>query len=153
MCNFFSKIYKILSKRRNIALFVDGPNIIRPKEFRIDLQKVKSIVGKGGKVKISRVYLDQFASDKLIEAVVNQGYEPVISTGDVDTLLVAEAMEAIFNDNIDVVALMTRDTDMIPVLSRAKARGKDTIIIGLASGFSKALSKAADETIVYGERA
>ena len=153
MCDIFDSIIRKFTKRRNVALFIDGPNVIRPKEFRIDLQKVKSMVSVNGTVKISRVYLDQFASDKLIEAVVNQGYEPVISTGDVDTLLVAEAMEAIFNKNIDVIALMTRDTDMIPVINRAKARGKDTIIIGLASGFSKALSKSADKTILYGEQA
>lgn len=152
MCNISGFTKKIFGKRNNIAFFVDGPNIIRPKEFRIDLQHVKKMLEPYGKVKIARVYLDQFASDKLIEAVVNQGYEPIISTGDVDTIMVAEAVEAIFNPHIDIIALMTRDTDMLPVVTKAKAHGKETIVIGLAAGFSKALSKLADKMILYGEQ-
>lgn len=152
LCDIFGFAKKIFGKGRNIALFIDGPNIIRPKEFKIDLQRVIKMLEPSGKVKIARVYLDQFASDKLIEAVVNQGYEPIISTGDVDTVLVAEAVETIFNPNIDIIALMTRDTDMLPVITKAKAHGKETIVIGLTSGFSKALSKIADKMIIYGEQ-
>ena len=66
--------------RPDIALLVDGPNILR-KAFNIDLVAVKRELGKYGNIRVARIYLDQYASDKLIEAMVNQGFETVTTTG------------------------------------------------------------------------
>lgn len=141
---------KAMLKRRKeekrIALFIDGPNIIR-KEMRIDLEKVRKSVSRYGVIKVSKVFLDQYASDKLIEAVINQGYEPVITTGDVDVPMAVEAMRHIYNPAIDIIALMTRDIDFVPVLIKAKELGKETIVIGTEPGFSIALRKTADIVI------
>ncbi|MCL6089310.1 MAG: TIGR00288 family NYN domain-containing protein [Candidatus Marsarchaeota archaeon] len=130
-----------------IALMVDGPNIIR-RDVRIDLLSVRNLVAQHGQVKVAKVFLDQYASDKLIEAMVNQGYEPVLTTGDVDVTMAVEATVQAFNPHIDTIALMTRDIDFRPVLVKAKEMGKHTIVIGTEPGFSVGLRQAADVVIM-----
>lgn len=138
----------IFGKRQpQIALFVDGPNIIR-KQLNIDLKEIKKKVSEHGNIRMARIYLDQFASDKLIEAMVNQAFEPRITTGDVDVTMAVEATEQIVNPEIDIIALMTRDTDFIPALTKAKEHGKKTLIVGIEPGFSVALRNTADILIM-----
>ncbi|MBU0586795.1 NYN domain-containing protein, partial [Candidatus Micrarchaeota archaeon] len=119
--NIFGK-----KKSKQIVLLIDGPNSIR-KDINVDLKEVKKEVQKYGDVRIAKVYLDQYASDKLIEAMVNQGFEPEITTGDVDVTMAIEAMEYVIEKNTDILALMTRDTDFTPVLRKAKKYGKKAI--------------------------
>lgn len=94
--------------------------------------------------------LNQYASDKLIEAVVNQGFSPMIVAGDVDVQLAVEAFELIHNPNIDVVAIMTRNADFLPLINIAKENGKETLVIGAEPGFSIALQNSADDSIILG---
>ncbi|HSB47224.1 MAG TPA: TIGR00288 family NYN domain-containing protein [Candidatus Bilamarchaeum sp.] len=142
------EIFKRKKAKPDIALLVDGPNIIR-KAFNLDLAEVKREISKHGNLRVSKIYLDQYASDKLIEAMVNQGFETVITTGDVDVTMAIEAMEYVLDPNIDVIALMTRDTDYRPVLVKAKARGKKTMIIATDVAFSAALRNTADRIIIF----
>ena len=129
---------------------IDGPNVIR-KALKLDLVKVKKEVQKHGNLSIAKIYLDQFASDKLIEAMVNQGFDITTTTGDVDVTMAIEAMEFALDKNIDIIALMTRDTDYRPVLVKTKARGKRTIIIATDIAFSAALKNTADIVIIFKE--
>ena len=131
-----------------IALLVDGPNILR-KAFNVDLHELKREISKYGEIRFARIYLDQYASDKLIEAMVNQGFETIITTGDVDVTMAIEAMEFVLMPEITTIALMTRDTDYIPVLRKAKARGKKTMIIATDFAFSAALRNTADDIIIF----
>ncbi|MFH1520389.1 MAG: TIGR00288 family NYN domain-containing protein [Candidatus Micrarchaeota archaeon] len=135
-------------ERLDIALLVDGPNILR-KAFNVDLHELRKEISKYGNIRISKIYLDQFASDKLIEAMVNQGFETEITTGDVDVTMAIEAMEYVLDKNIDIIALMTRDTDYRPVLVKAKAYGKKTMIIATDVAFSAALRNTADRIIIF----
>jgi uncharacterized protein (TIGR00288 family) len=135
----------------SIALLVDGPNIIR-KAVNIDLVKARAEVAKYGNINVSKIYLDQYASDKLIEAMVNQGFETIITTGDVDVTMAIEAMEYVLDPTIDTIALMTRDTDYIPVLRKAKYHGKKTIILASDIAFSAALRNTADIVIILKEK-
>ncbi len=132
---------------KNVGLLIDGPNMLR-NEFNLDLETIKKIVGETGKLKVAKVLMNQYASDKLIEAVVNQGFSPIIVAGDVDVQLAVEAFEMIYNPNIDVVALMTRNADFLPLINIAKENGKETLVIGAEPGFSIALKNSADNAIV-----
>ncbi|MCX6772762.1 MAG: TIGR00288 family NYN domain-containing protein [Candidatus Micrarchaeota archaeon] len=136
---------------KNIALLIDGPNVIR-KDVRLDLQQVRMEVEKHGAIKVAKIFLDQYASDKLIEAMTNQGYETIITTGDVDVTMAVEAMVQAYNPAIGTIALLTRDIDFCPVLVKAKAMGKRTIVIGNEPGFSVALRNTADIVIVAEHR-
>ncbi len=139
----------ILGKKKNkqIVFLIDGPNSIR-KEVSIDLIEVKNELQKYGDIRIAKVYLDQYASDKLIEAMVNQGFGTEITTGDVDVIMAVEAMEYIMEKDTDILALMTRDTDFIPVLKKAREYLKKTIVVASDSAFSIALKNTADIIII-----
>jgi len=129
-----------------IALLIDGPNMLR-KEFNVDLDKIREVLSKFGKIVIGRVYLNQYASDKLIEAITNQGFEPRVTAGDVDVEMAVEGTELIFNKNIDTIAYMTRDADFLPAMRKAKEHGKKVIVIGAEPGFSLAIQNIADHVI------
>jgi len=144
----FDSIRKALRKEKNIALLVDGPNTLR-KAFHLDIKQIKEEVAKYGNIRIAKIYLDQFASDKLIEAMINQGFDVEITTGDVDVTMAIEAMEYALDPMIDIIALMTRDTDYRPVLVKSRARGKKTIIVATDVAFSAALKNTADIVLIF----
>lgn len=133
-------------KEKSIACFVDGPNMLR-KELGVDLDAVKKKLRAHGTIKVGRVFLDQYASDKLIEAVTNQGFDPVIVPSDVDVALAVDASQFIYGDKIDVIAIVSRDSDFKPLLMKAKEQGKETIVVGVEPEFSAALRNSADVVI------
>lgn len=96
--------------------------------------------------------LNQYAPPQgLIEAVSNQGFEAVVVSGETGVKLAVEAMREIYNPpNIDVIALATRNAEFLPVILKAKERGKETVVIGIEPGFSAALKHAADYVIILG---
>jgi uncharacterized protein (TIGR00288 family) len=132
---------------KNVGLLIDGPNMLR-KEFDLNLEDIKEIIAEHGVIKVGKVFLNQYASDKLIEAIVNQGFSPIIVAGDIDVQMAVEAFELIHNPNIDVLALMTRNTDFLPLINIAKENGKETMVIGAEPGFSMALKNSADNAII-----
>jgi len=147
------KVRGKVSGKPNVAVFVDGPNVIR-KEFDLDLDHLREEISELGNIKVGKVFLNQYASEKLIEAIVSQGFEAALGLGgekdkesDVDVYMAVNAMEAVFNSSIDIVVLVTRDTDFLPVIQKAKEHGKETVIIGMEPGFSTALKNAADQLI------
>lgn len=147
----FNILKKLIKERPDIAVLVDGPNILR-KSFNIDLSEVKYELSKYGNIRVANVYLDQYAPDKLIEAIKNQGFDTRTTTGDVDVTMAIEAMEYVLDPNIDIIGLMTRDTDYLPVLVKARARGKKTIILATDFAFSTALKNTADTVLIFKSR-
>ena len=133
--------------KKNIGLLIDGPNMLR-KEFNLDLESIRDLMSEHGKMRVGKVLLNQYASDKLIEAIVNQGFTPIVVAGDTDVHLAMEAMELIYNPNIDILALMTRNADFLPLLNKTKENGKETIVIGAEPGFSIALQNTTDSSII-----
>lgn len=132
---------------KRVGLLIDGPNMLR-KEFGLHLETVKDIIAEYGNIKVGKVFLNQHASDKLIEAISNQGFTSIIVAGDIDVQMAIEAFELIHNPNIDIITLMTRNTDFMPLINIAKENGKDTVVIGAEPGFSIALKNSADNAIV-----
>jgi uncharacterized protein (TIGR00288 family) len=144
----FFDVFKKSGEPR-IGIFVDGPNMIR-KEFNLDLRKLKEKVSKYGRIVIGKVFLNQFASEKLIEAVANEGFEPLIALGDpeqktdVDVTIAVQVMEAIHNNSIDIVALVSRDADFLALIQAAKAHGKKVILVAAEHGLASSLKNTAD---------
>lgn len=146
-----NKVIKPKKKDKKLAVFVDGPNILR-KELGIDLIEIKKVVSNYGTLKIARVFLNQFASNKLVEAVVNQGFESIITVGDVDVAMAVDATEAIFNPAIHGIVFVTRDCDFLPAVVKAKHYGKDTIVVLAEEASAAALKNTADVVIVLGKK-
>ena len=132
--------------KKRIGLIIDGPNILR-KEFGIKLEDIIEALNRIGSVRIAKVILNQYAPQGLVEAIVNQGLEPVIVAGDTDVRVAIETMEMIYTADVDVIALASRDADFLPLIIEAKRRGKETVVIGVEPGFSVALQNAADYVI------
>lgn len=135
-------------KESKVALFVDGPNLLR-KEFVIDLRDLKRRTKKYGRIVISKVFLNQFAPEKLIEAIINEGFEPIVvmteeEGGDIDVSMAVAAIESILARDVDVIAIATRDADFLPVIQKAKEYGKKAVVLGVDSGFSSSLKNSAD---------
>jgi len=147
----FKSLLKKKETGKAIALLIDGQNVIR-KDVRLDLVSVRKTIEKHGTIKVSKIFLDKYASDKLIEAMTNQGFEPIITTGDVDVTMAVEAMVQVYNPHVHSIALMTRDIDFRPVLVKAKELGKETIVVGSEPGFSIALRNTADIVIMAEQR-
>lgn len=146
-----NKFMKRSAKPKNIALLVDGPNVLRREFGNIDLEKVKKELSKYGQAKVLQVFLDQYASNKLIEAVSNQGFEVIVMPCDVDVGMAVAATELFFNPHIDMIALMTRDSHFQSVVTRAKMHGKGTIVLGMEPSFSVALKNSADIVIMLND--
>ena len=134
-------------------MFVDGPNVIR-KEFDLDLDALRETIEDQGEIVEGKVFLNQYASEKLVEAVVSQGFEAELGLGgekdresDVDVYMAVSAMESVFNNNVDHITLVTRDADFLPVIQAAKRHGKQTTVVGMEPGFSTAIQNAADQVI------
>lgn len=139
-----------IKEESKVALFVDGPNMLR-KEFMIDLRELRRRVQKYGRVVIAKVFLNQFAPEKLIEAIMNEGYESVVilaeqeeDASDVDVALAVSAIESILTKDVDIVAIATRDADFLSVIQKAKEYGKKVVVLGAEPGFSISLQNAAD---------
>ncbi|WP_297486641.1 TIGR00288 family NYN domain-containing protein [Thermococcus sp.] len=137
---------------KRIALLIDGPNILR-KEFGIKLEDLVEALSEIGDIRVAKVILNQYAPQGLIEAVSNQGFEPIVVSGETGVKLAVEAMKEIYNPNIDIIAIATRNAEFLPVILKAKEKGKETIVIGVEPGFSVALKHAADYTITMGGEA
>ncbi len=136
-------------QRHRVAVFIDGPNMIR-KEFSIDLSDFRKRIDKYGKISVGKVFLNQYAPEKLIEAVANEGFETVIALADpeqktdVDVPLTVHAMVALEDPKIDVFVLASRDADFLPLLQKARERGKTVVLIAAAPGLATSLKNAAD---------
>lgn len=141
--------------RPKVALFVDGPNMIR-REFSLDLRELRHRVEKYGRIIVAKVFLNQFASEKLIEAVANEGFEVIVALGDpeqktdVDVPVAVHAMESIYNPDIQVIALASRDADFLPLIQKAKERGKLTVLVSAAHGLATSLKNASDHVEMMG---
>jgi len=138
--------FSLGSNSNKIAVFVDGPNLLR-KEFNFDLRDLKNEVEKLGKISIAKVFLNQFAPEKLIEAISSEGMESVITPVDPDVALAVEVMEAVYNPNIDTICVVTRDGDFQPPIMKAKQHGKHTIAIGVRKNLSESLINSVDRFI------
>ncbi|ANF21839.1 TIGR00288 family NYN domain-containing protein [Thermococcus piezophilus] len=136
-----------ISRGKRIALLIDGPNILR-KEFGVRLEDIVEALEGIGDLRVAKVILNQYAPQGLIEAVANQGLDVVVVSGETGVKLAVEAMREIYNPNIDVIALATRNAEFLPVILKAKEKGKETIVIGIEPGFSAALKHAADYAVI-----
>ena len=138
-------------RREGVALFVDGPNVLR-EEFDVDLDDVRAAAADLGQLAVARLYLDEHATPGLIQAAEARGFEVTVTSGDVDVKLAVDATEFALTEGLDVLAIASRDTDFKPVLEKAAKNGVRTVAIAPGEhGRSDALRNAAHEAYVLGE--
>jgi uncharacterized protein (TIGR00288 family) len=135
-----------LRRSGRVAFLIDGPNVLR-REFAIRLDDLKDQIGALGKIGVAKVYLNERASTKLLEAISNSGFSPVVTTSDVHLHMTIEAMDLILGDNAKLLVIFSRHARTAPILRRAREHGLETLAIGFEPGFSVAVQNAADQVL------
>jgi uncharacterized protein (TIGR00288 family) len=130
-----------------IALFVDGPNMLRD-EFDVDLDDIREAAAETGRLATARLYVDEHATPGLIQAAEARGFEVVVTSGDVDVKLAVDATRFATEGRATTLAIASRDTDFKPVLEVANSVGLRTLAIAPSShGRSDALRNAATDSM------
>jgi uncharacterized protein (TIGR00288 family) len=139
------------ASRPRVALFVDGPNVLRD-EFDVDLDDLRAAARAYGRLVATRLYVDEHATPGLIQAAEARGFSVVVTSGDVDVRLAVDLTRLVVEGRADVVAIASRDTDFKPVLEVANEYGLRTVAIAPGSyGRSDALPNAATDHVTLGE--
>ncbi len=124
-------------------MYVDGPNVFR-EEFDVDLDDIREAAASEGNLAVKRLYLDDGAPPELIRAAEARGFEVVVTSGDVDVKLAVDVTEAVVDDTVDTLVVVSRDTDFKPALEVANRRGVRTVALAPGEhGRSDALRNAA----------
>jgi len=135
------------ARGERVGLFIDGPNVLRD-EFNVDLDELRDIAAEMGTIAIARLYLDEHASSSLIQAGEARGFDVVTTSGDVDVRLGVDATAAVVNGTIDILIVVSRDTDFKPVIERAAREGVETVAVAPGEyGRSDALQNAAHDSL------
>ncbi len=130
-----------------VALFVDGPNVLR-EEFDVDLDDVREAAAAEGRLVTIRLYLDEHATPGLIQAAEARGFEVVVTSGDVDVRLAVDAARFATESRMSTLAIASRDTDFKPVIEAANGHGIRTLAIAPGEfGRSDALRNAASASV------
>ena len=130
-----------------VALFVDGPNVLRG-EFDVDLDDVREAAAAAGRPATTRLYLDERATPELVQAAEARGFEVIVTSGDVDVKLAVDLTRFAVEGRADVVAVASRDTDFKPAIEAANACGLRTLAIAPGEhGRSDALRNAAGGSV------
>jgi len=141
----FKTVKNIFSRQKKLALIIDAPNILRRvNNNQIRLEDIEKIANKLGQIKIAKVILNRHAPKNLLKAVENSGYEPIVASSDIYIRMSIEVMDAVFQENVDMIIIASRHARCAPILRAVKANGFDTAIIGFQPGFSVAVKNAAD---------
>lgn len=136
---------------QGVALFVDGPNVLRD-EFDVDLDDVRAAAGDAGPLVATRLYLDEHAPPGLIQAAEARGYRVITTSGDVDVRLAVDVARFAAEGRAATVAVASRDTDFKPAVEAANEYGLATLAIAPGSyGRSDALRNAVDRGITLSE--
>ena len=137
--------------RHGVALFVDGPNVLRD-EFDVDLDDVREAARAEGPLVTARLYLDEHATPGLIQAAEARGFEVVVTSGDVDVKLAVDAARFAAESRMTTLAIASRDTDFKPVVETANSDGIRTLAIAPGElGRSDALRNAATDSVTLGD--
>lgn len=141
----WKSLKSLFRREKKVSILVDGPNLLRRLGNRqIKIEDIDEVAEKLGSIVDRYVYLNHHASEKLIEAMVNSGYNPIIIRGDIYVSLAMKALEIITRDRCDVMLIGSRDARVVPILMKLKEKGVDTAIVGFDPGFSVALQNVAD---------
>lgn len=102
-------------------------------------------------MKIAKVVLLQRQAFEYAKETSHEGFLPVIVHGDLDVHFAMEAMELIYNDKIQSLAIATENENYLPLFSRARELGKEIILVQTKESVGKGLQKAADLVLPVGD--
>jgi uncharacterized protein (TIGR00288 family) len=119
-----------IKKSSTIGVIVDGINM-RPAEIENQLSLIRDSLAKIAKIQYSKVILSGVRSEDLTKVIQNLGFEPLIYLSESDIYFVLESMDLIFNPKIEIIAIASKNEEYLPLLIKAKEKGKKNIAINL----------------------
>ncbi|MFX0067901.1 MAG: NYN domain-containing protein [Promethearchaeota archaeon] len=135
---------KRLRRGKKIGLLVDGKNL-GDSRIDVELSSIKAVIEEIGNLRLAKVFLHELPSEDVSKAISKIGFLSIVHLNDLDVYMALEAMELAYNDKIKILALATDDEDLIPVLAKAKERGKETVIVEMIEGtIGEGLRNSAD---------
>ncbi len=140
---------------QRLALFLDAPNFyrgVRDSGASICPADILDYSRSLGRPVIAIAYLalrDGLPVDHLARAYSESGYSvrfvpPCFNTKDVDTTMVADIVQAVYEDFADVFVVVAGDTDFVPALEAARKRGKHVVVLAFPASCGEALRRRAD---------
>lgn len=142
-----SKKIGSLSKRtqdgKKVALLIDGPNILDEDSEERVLKDIREITMEIGDLRVVKVILNQYSTDRFVEEVSNQGFEPIVVSGETGVRLSIEAMRYMYKPYIDIIAIATTNHEFLTIFNRARGLGKETMLISTGD-VEESLNNASD---------
>ena len=128
-------------KKNAVALLVDS-------SFSSDLSeillKLRPLLEELGDIKVGKVVILQQQATEYSKLISQEGFIPVIVHDDLDIHFALEAMEFIYNEKIQTIAIATENEKLLPLFSRARELGKEVILLYTAEKLHTGLQNAAD---------
>ena len=108
------------------------------------ITKLRPLLEELGDIKVGKVVILQKQAVEYSNIIAQEGFIPVIVHDDLDIHFALEAMEFIYNEKIDTIALATENEKLLPLLSRARELGKEVILLFEVDKVNRGLQNAAD---------
>jgi uncharacterized protein (TIGR00288 family) len=141
----WTTLKSLFKREKKVVIYVDGPNILRTiKGHRVKLEDIDEVANFLGAVIDKKVFLNQNASKGLLDAVVNSGYSPIVTTGDIYITIGIHAVEQCYKGTTDIILICSRDARVSPIIMKLKENGKEIAVAGFDPGFSVAVKSLAD---------
>ncbi len=130
---------------KKVNIIVDGPNVLRKlKNRQIKVEDIEKLANKLGHINNKFVFLNSHAPERLIDALINSGYTPIICQGDIYVLIAMKALEIVKNNENDILLIASRDARVVPILLKLREKDIETAIVGFNPGYSIALKNIAN---------
>ncbi|MFW9984364.1 MAG: NYN domain-containing protein [Candidatus Odinarchaeota archaeon] len=108
------------------------------------LIRIRPLLEEIGDVKVAKIVLLQQEALEHSNDINQEGFIPVIVHNDLDIQFALEAMELIYNEKIEILALATENEKLLPLFSRAREIGKEVILLHSSNHVNRGLQNAAD---------
>ncbi|MHA1409995.1 MAG: NYN domain-containing protein [Candidatus Odinarchaeia archaeon] len=104
---------------------------VNTNEIEIQLSRIKNALEDIGKIQYAKIILSGLGSEDLAKVIQNLGFELLIYMSESDVYFFLETMEVIFNPKLEIIAIASKNEDFIPLLIKAKEKGKKNVAINL----------------------
>ena len=142
-----------MSKIPSIGIFWDYENVpVWANGARVPLaEKILEKIKPKGHIKIQNIYGKWDPYDPILRGLYALGFKPISVPMGIknssDLKLAVDSIASIYEDNLEVVVIISADKDFIPVINHIKSRGKEVIIIAQKSKSGDYISISPDEYI------
>lgn len=114
------------------------------------LIRIRPLLEEIGDIKVAKIVLLQQEALEHSNDINQEGFIPVIVHNDLDIQFALEAMELIYNEKIEILALATENEKLLPLFSRAREIGKEVILLHSSNHVNRGLQNAADIVLPMG---